>query len=109
MDRIDPLLRAQSRSMGNEPERLRLQRVSRQHGHGFSIDLVAGGPPPPEVVIIHAGQVIVNEGVGMDALQSRAQREGPPGLPAQRLTEGQRHHGSHPLAAGQQAVAHGLL
>ena len=109
MHRLAPLLRAQSRRVGDEPERLRLEGVPRQNGHGLPIDLVTGGPPPPEVVVIHAGQVVVNEGIGVDALQCHAQREGPPGLSTQSLAESQGHHGPDSFASGQQAVAHGLL
>ena len=109
MHRLAPLLRAQSRRVGDEPERLRQEGVPRQNGHGLAVDLMTGGPPPPEVVVVHAGQIVVNEGIGVDALQRRAQRKGLPGLPAQRFAEGQGQHGPDPLAPRQQAVAHGLL
>ena len=56
-----------------------------------------------EEIVSALEQIVVNEGIGVDALQRRAQRKGLPGLPAQRLAEGQGHHGPDPLAPRQQA------
>ena len=91
-------------------EGLRLEGVPRQDGHGLAVDLVVGGLAPAQIVVVHAGQVVVDQGVGVDHLQCAGRRAGPPASrrPASRA-ELQRQHRPDPLAAGQQAVAHGLV
>ena len=94
---------------GDEAEGLRLQGVPGQDGHRLTVDLVAGGTAPAEVVVIHAGQVVVDEGVGVDALHGGGEGQRLLQTPPAELTEGQRQHRPHPLAPGQEAVAHSLL
>jgi hypothetical protein len=49
------------------------ERVAGQDGHGFAEHLVIGQPAPPVVVVVHGGQVVVDERVGVDQLE-RARR-----------------------------------
>ena len=44
----------------------RLQRVSRQQRGGFAEFDMTGGLAPAQNVVVHAGQVIVHQGIGMD-------------------------------------------
>ncbi len=47
----------------------RLQRVAGQHGGGLVVRLVHGRPAAAQVVVVHARQVVVDQAVGVDALQ----------------------------------------
>ena len=90
----------------------RLQGVSRQHGQRLTVDLVVGGLAPAEVVIVHAGQVIVDQGVGVDHLHCAGGGHGV--IPVEPFFPGQagKFQGQHrpqPLAAGEKAVAHSLV
>ena len=44
------------------------QRVAREDGDAFAEDLVRGRPAAAEVVVVHAREVVVDERVGVDAL-----------------------------------------
>ena len=54
-----------------------LQCIARQHGRRIIPFFVNRWPPATHIVIIHAGQVIMNQGIGMDRLNPRC---GPDGL-----------------------------
>ena len=99
-NRIGPLLPGQAAGGGDHPEGLPLEGVPRQHGHGLAVDLVAGGAAPAEIVVVHAGQIIVDQGVGVDQLQGAAQGQGQTPVPAQGLAHGHGQHRAHPLAPG---------
>jgi len=49
-------------------EREREQRVAGEDRHILSEDLVVGGLAAAEVVVVHAGQIVVDERHGMDHL-----------------------------------------
>ena len=89
---------------------LRLQRVPGQDGDGFAENFVAGGTATAQIVVVEGGQVVVNQGIGVQHFQRCAefldafgQRSGDhaSGLDAE--------HGAQALAAGEHAVAHGLV
>ena len=77
-------------------KRLRQQRVARQHGDAFAEDLVVGRLAAAEIVVVHRRQIVVDERVGVDALDGAGQRQGvgfacrrrprrPPGTSAGRI------------------------
>ena len=107
--RLCPLPVGNAGGRSNQTERLRLESVSCQHRHSLTVNLVAGGLAPAEVVVIHTGQIVVNQGIGMDQLQSAAKGNGPPPLAPHQVTESQGHYRPHPLTSGHEAVSHGLL
>ena len=53
---------------GDEPEGQRQERVPGQDGDGFAEHLVVGGNAAAEVVVVHRGQVVVDQRVGVDHL-----------------------------------------
>jgi hypothetical protein len=57
------------------------------------VDLVVGGPAPPQVVVIHGGQVVVDEGIGVDVFEGQGSGQGCPAVP--------------PTASAQQARGQG--
>ena len=46
-----------------------------EHRHAFSVDLVRSGPAAAQIVVVHARQVVVNERVGVDALDGARERQ----------------------------------
>ena len=84
------------------------QSVPRQQGGGLRKLPVARGFAPTVVVIVHTGQVVVYQGIGVDHLHRRPKGHGlflwnPVGA-----GELQCQNRPNPLAPSQQAVAHGL-
>jgi hypothetical protein len=53
-----------------------LEGVAGEEGDGFAVDLVAGGDAAAQIVVIHAGEVVVDEGVGVEALDGGGGEEG---------------------------------
>ena len=51
---------------------LRLQGVSGQDGDGLAESLVAGRTAAPQVVVIERGQIVVDQGIGVEHFERRA-------------------------------------
>ena len=87
-----------------------LQGIAGKNGRGFSERFVAGGLAAPQVVIIQRGQIVVNERIGVQHLQRRAQVFAAgrdfAGDHARRFQAEDR---TQPLAAREYAVAHGTV
>jgi hypothetical protein len=41
--------------------------VTRENSYSFAIDAVVCGATPTEIIVVHAGEIVVNEGVGVNA------------------------------------------
>jgi len=92
--------------------------IAGEQGGGFVKLAVSGGTTPAQVIVVHAREVVVDQGVGVQALDgdSRGQgigrrRVGPDGRfgPGEDLLRGENQYWAEPLAAGLEAVAHGLV
>ena len=70
---------------------------------------MTGGLAPAEVVVVHTGQIVVDQGVGVEHLHGAAEIKGLLSGSPRRLTEFHGEDGTDALAPGQQAVPHGLL
>ncbi len=92
---------------GSHFESLGEERVAGEDGDAFAENLVAGETSAAVVIVVHRREVVVNQGVGVDALDGAGEGHGPGGLPAAGLRGGKRQDGAKPLAAGEQGVAHG--
>jgi len=93
--------------LGGELKGERLKGVAGEEGDGFAIDFVAGGDAAAQVVVIHARQVVVNEGVGVEAFDGGGGQEGGLARRAAGCGGGGTEDGAQAFAAGEQAVAHG--
>ena len=89
------------------------QGVARENGRGFVEGLVAGGMPTAQIVVVHGGQIVVNERVGVNHFKSCGKGQqgfgdvfGP--VFGAGAGHGQAEHGPQSLASGKQAVAHGV-
>lgn len=83
--------------------------VPRQNGDGFPEDAVIGRASAPEIIIIHTGEIVMNEGIGVNAFDGAGGRQGE-GFGS---TSGpgcrQAEDGTEPFSSGKQAVPHGLV
>ena len=43
------------------------EAVTREDSYSFAIDAVVCGATPTEIIVVHAGEIVVNEGVGVNA------------------------------------------
>ena len=90
-------------------KRLRQQRVARQHGDAFAEHLVVGRLAAAEIVVVHRRQIVVDERVGVDALDGAGQRQGVGFASAAGRRRREAKRGAHPLAAGKERITHGFV
>ena len=64
-------------------KRLRQQRVAREHGDAVAENLVVGWLAAAEIVVVHRRQIVVDERIGVDALDGARERQGGASLPPQ--------------------------
>ena len=94
---------------GHKPEGVGQQGVARKDGGGFIEGLVAGGAATAQIVIIHRGQIVVDEGVRVDHFQRGGEGHYRFGAQAEQGGGGQAQHRTEALAACEEAVIHGFL
>ena len=85
------------------------QGVAGEEGGGFVEGFVAGGATAAEVVVVHAGEVVVDQRVGVYALDGDGGGEGIESGRTGELRRGQKQDGAEAFAAGLKTVAHGLV
>ena len=55
-------------------ESFREKAIAREYCDRFTEDAVIGGAAAAKIVIVHAGEIVVNQGVGVDAFDSASGR-----------------------------------
>ena len=92
---------------GQDFEREGQERVTGEDGGRFVEGFVDGGTPAPEIVVIHGGQIVVDQRIAVDQFDRQRRMQG-------QLRRGAEHGGGlahekgpQPLAAIEGAVAHG--
>ena len=81
--------------------------VAGKDGRGFTVDLVVRGPAPAQIVVVHAGQIVVDQRLGVDHLEGDSRGQGRLRRPADSLGGSQGQDRPQTLATGEQAVADG--
>jgi len=83
--------------------------IARENGDCFTKDAVIGGAPTAKIIIVHAGEIVVNQGVGVDAFNgaSRGNCEG--FFPSNSPSGGEAEDGTQAFAACKKTVAHGSV
>ena len=81
------------------------QSIPRQDGGGLSVNFMVGGPPPAQVVVVHAGQIVVDQGVAVQHLDGSRKGFGCGGIAPQHVAYAEHQNRPHPFAAAHQAVA----
>ena len=95
---------------GHEAERVRQERVAREHGHRLAEDLVVREAPAPVVVVIHRRQIVVDRASTCGSARS-SRRSGMTSLiwPPTASAPGDHQDGPETLAAREDAVPHRLV
>lgn len=83
--------------------------ISGENGDAFPVNLVVRGFAPAEVVVIHGRQVVMDEGISVDAFDSAGSREGWSAITAARLGGGQTESGPQAFTPSEQGVTHGCM
>ena len=94
--------------VGSEvPEkRIRQQGIPRQNCHCLSVDFMVGGPSPAQVIIVHAGQIVMDQAVSMDHLHCRSKGSSRLPVAAAHSAKLKGQHRTQPLATVKQAIFH---
>ena len=69
---------------------------------------MVGRLAPPQIVVVHAGQVIMNQTHGVDHLQRNGGGHGLLLSPAKHFRGGQTQDGADALPPGHEAIQHGF-
>ena len=85
------------------------EAVSREDSDRFPVDPVVGRATATEMIIVHAGKIVVNEGVSVNAFDGAGGREGEGFGATSGPGCGQAEDGTEPFSSGKQAVPHGLV
>jgi hypothetical protein len=94
--------------MGENLEGYRLQGVAGEHGGSFVIGLVNRRTTPAHVVVVHTGQVVVDQAVGLYAFQRAGRTQDRPIVQVEHPARLDGEEGAQTLAWPQGGVAHGL-
>jgi hypothetical protein len=70
---------------------------------------MAGRFPPSSVVIIHGREVVMDERISMDHLQSTGKREDVISFSPNRLKSSDRENGTNPFSSVDETVSDGLV
>ena len=84
------------------------QGVAGQDGIGLTEHLVVCWPTPAQVVVVHGGEVVMDERHGVNHLQRHRGGQGQVALPTGELKGRQTEDRPQPLAPGQQGITHGF-
>ena len=83
------------------------ESITGKYRHSLSKNLVRGGLPPAQIIVIHAGEIIMDQRVGVDEFHGAGTRKDRRGiLGAAGLRGGECQDRAKPLAPGKEAVAH---
>src|SRR6185295_986602 len=90
-------------------ERLGEEGVAGQNRDAFAEYFVVGEFAAAVIVVVHCGQDVVNERVGVDAFDGAGQGQGVLDGTAAGFSGGEAEGGAHAFAAGEEGVAHRLV
>ncbi len=75
------------------------QTVTCEHCDRFAVNLVIGGLAAAQIVIIHARQIVMDEGVGVNHLERTGERQCGFNMAATQTAEFQHKRGTQPFSA----------
>ena len=95
--------------MRENVKRLGEQGVAAQDRHALAKNLVAGGPAAAQVVVVHAGQVVVHQRIGVQDFHRAGRGHGLHGIAATGFGGGKAEDRTQTFASGENGVAHRLV
>ena len=96
-------------AIGQNLEGQRQQRIARQHGGRFVEFHMGGGLAPAQHIVIHAGQIVMDERISVHGLQRRADPQRWAGGDVEQAGRRAHQKRPQPLAAGEDGIAHRFL
>jgi hypothetical protein len=85
------------------------ERITSEEGIGFAEPDMGGGSSAAKIVVIHTGEVIVDEGVGVQNFEGEAGEEGGIGFAASGFAGSHAEDGAEAFAACENGIAHGFV
>ena len=95
--------------LGEDGEGLGEEGVATEDGHAFAVNFMTSGSASAEIIIVHAREVIVDEGVGVHDLDGAGGRESIGGVATASFVCGEGEDGAESLAAGEDGIPHRLV
>ena len=87
---------------------MRLQGVAREDGDRLVESAVDGRPPASQIVVVHRGQVVVDQRIGVQAFERCGRPDGSCPASPERTRRLDREKRPEPLAAAERRIAHGF-
>ena len=85
------------------------QGVACQHRRHFVKGDMGGGATAPQIIVIHAGQIVMHQRIGVQHFDGRAGAQGVAVIHPEQAGGMQHQERPQPLAAGEGGIAHGFL
>ncbi|MNN44175.1 hypothetical protein D3C81_1584530 [compost metagenome] len=101
--------RRNGRAVGQQHERLRLQRVADQQGRRFIVGDVHGGLATAQGIVIHARHVIMHERIHVNHFQRASCAREDILIGIKQFTRRHHQQRAHAFAAAQERIAHGRV
>ncbi len=95
--------------LGGNFKGLSEQRVTGKDGDAFTENFVIGRFAPAEIVVVHRGQIIVDERIGVDAFDGAGEWHGCFYRAAASFGCGEANGRAHPFSPGENRVTHRLM
>jgi hypothetical protein len=76
LNELDLLIRAETGSIRDDFKGAGEKIISREKRHPFREGFMKGGPTPSQIVVVHAGKIVVDERIGVDHLNRAGWIEG---------------------------------
>ena len=83
--------------------------VTREDSDSFAIDAVVCGATSTEIIVVHAGEIVVNEGVGVNAFDGASGGNSDGLVSSHSPSGGEAENGAKPFASCEKTVAHGSV
>ena len=83
--------------------------VTREDSDSFAIDAVVCGATPTEIIVVHAGEIIMNEGVGVNAFDGASGGNCKGLFSANGSSGGEAEDGAKAFASRKKTIAHGTV
>ena len=95
--------------IGENFERECQKRIAGEHGGGLVEGHMNGRPPAPEIVVVHAGEIVMHERIGVHGLDRRSHPKRARRINVEEFCTAQHEERAQPLAAGEDGVTHRLV
>ena len=83
--------------------------IAREYGDRFTEDAVIGGPAAAKIIIVHAGEIVVNQGVGVNAFDGASGGNCEGLVSSNSPSGGEAEDGTQAFASCEKTVAHGSV